>query len=161
MWLAAVIIEPTYWCKWQSASIKIMHIHSKLCITVRICVFFSQYFLKNKYHHCDWWQTKYSNLHLRLFTAAFSYSFHIYCTYCSLNLTCKSFKMIVVWVLVCFSFNNAKWAQVHMDLFLKLFFKHGMLLSQSVSSNLNWKKKESSTPKLLAHLSLRENWDVH
>ena len=102
----------------------IMHIHSKLCITVRICVFFSQYFLKNKYHHCDWWQTKYSNLHLRLFTAAFSYSFHIYCTYCSLNLlsffklTCKSFKMIVVWVLVCFSFNNAKWAQVHMDLFL-------------------------------------------
>ena len=123
MWLAAVIIEPTYWCKWQSASIKIMHIHSKLCITVRICVFFSQYFLKNKYHHCDWWQTKYSNLHLRLFTAAFSYSFHIYCTYCSLNilsffkLTCKSFKMIVVWVLVCFLFNNAKWAQVHMDLF--------------------------------------------
>ena len=123
MWLAAVIIEPTYWCKWQSASIKIMHKHSKLCITVRICVFFSQYFLKNKYHHCDWWQTKYSNLHLRLFTAAFSYSFHIYCTYCSLNLlsffklTCKSFKMIVVWVLVCFSFNNAKWAQVHMDLF--------------------------------------------
>ena len=126
MWLAAVIIEPTYWCKWKSASIKIMHIHSKLCITVRICVFFSQYFLKNKYHYCDWWQTKYSNLHLRLFTATFSYSFHIYCTYWSLNLlsffklTCKSFKMIVVWVLVCFSFNNAKWAQVHMDLFFYL-----------------------------------------
>ena len=45
-------------------------------------------------------------------------------TYCSFNLlsffklTCKSFKMIVVWVLVCFSFNNAKWAQVHMDLFI-------------------------------------------
>ena len=105
-----------------------MHKHSKLCITVRICVFFSQYFLKNKYHHCDWWQTKYSNLHLRQFTAAFRYSFHIYCTYCSLNLlsffklTCKSFKMIVVWVLVCFSFNNAKWAQVHMDLFFDPHF---------------------------------------
>ena len=28
--------------------------------------------------------------------------------------------MIVVWVLVCFSFNNAKWAQVHMDLFFSI-----------------------------------------
>ena len=84
---------------------------------------FSQYFLKNKYHHCEWWQTKYSNLYLRLFTTAFIYSFHIYYTYCLFNLlalfklTSKSFKMIVVWVLVCFSFNKAKWAQVHMDLF--------------------------------------------
>ena len=132
-----------------------MHIHSKLCITVRICVFFSQYFLKNKYHHCDWWQTKYSNLHLRLFTAAFSYSFHIYCTYSSLNLlsffklTCKSFKMIVVWVLVCFSFNNAKWAQVHMDLFyfLSVVWKPWAPLPR-LSGNfppINWEQKNSKT----------------
>ena len=30
--------------------------------------------------------------------------------------------MIVVWVLVYFSFNNAKWAQVHMNLFFMTSF---------------------------------------
>ena len=26
--------------------------HSKFCITVRLCFVFSRYFLQNKYHHC-------------------------------------------------------------------------------------------------------------
>ena len=132
-----------------------MHIHSKLCITVRFCGFFSQYFLKNKYHHFNWWQknTQICNWDYLQLPLAIAFIFTKLNLLSFFKLTSKSFKMIVVWVLVCFSFNNAKWVQVHMDLFFRISYCNTFhyILAKYMNEkvwDLQWKNIFHLTPML-------------